>query len=79
MAIKIYPRKPLYHRDRSNHYLNGWQYSSKRKDEAKEHPCLQPLESFDTDTIKETYQHDIASVYYIPQYLARAGFEVVDN
>ena len=58
------------------HYLNGWQYSSKRNDDAKEHHCLQPLEDFDMDAIKETYQYDIASVYYMPQYLARGGFEI---
>lgn len=59
------------------HYLNGWQYSSERNDDAKEHHCLQPLEDFDTDTIKETYQYDIASVYYMPFYLARGGFQIV--
>jgi len=59
------------------HYLNGWQYSSERNDNAKEHHCLQPLEDFDTDSSKNTYQYDIASVYYMPFYLARGGFEMV--
>ena len=58
------------------HYLNGWQYSTKRNDDAKEHHCLQPLESFDTDETKKTYQYNIASVYYMPCYLARGGFEM---
>jgi len=59
------------------HYLNGWQYNTQRKDDAKEHDCLQPLEDFNRDEIKETYQYDIASVYYMPQYLARGGFEML--
>ena len=57
-------------------YLNGWEYSSQRNKDAKEHDCLQPLEDFDNDAIKKTYKYDMASVYYIPEYLARGGFEI---
>ena len=57
-------------------YLNGWDYSKERNKDAKEHDCLQPLENFDNDAIKQTYKYDMASVYYIPEYLARGGFEI---
>ncbi len=59
------------------HYLNGWSYNKQRNDEAKEHHCLVPIEEF-SDDIKDTYQYDLASVYYIPNYLAHAGFELVE-
>jgi len=59
------------------HYLNGWEHNPNRNEKAKEHPCLLPLEQF-SDTIKHNYQYDLASVYYIPQYLAFAGFEIVE-
>jgi hypothetical protein len=58
------------------HYLNGWQYNNKRNDNAKEHNCLQVLECF---IDKSYYQYNIASVYYIPNYLAYAGYEVMDS
>lgn len=58
------------------HFLNGWEYNPQREDNAKEHNCLQPLESFYTEESKLTYQYDIASVYYMPKYLALAGFEI---
>jgi len=60
-------------------YLNGWDYHRQRNKDAKEHDCLQPLEDFDTDVIKKTYQYDMASVYYIPEYLARGGFEILED
>jgi len=59
------------------HYLNGWSHNFVRNDEAKEHLCLLPLEVF-PDEIKETYQYDLASVYNIPEYLAHAGYELVE-
>ncbi|SFV57830.1 hypothetical protein MNB_SV-14-1318 [hydrothermal vent metagenome] len=61
------------------HYLNGWEYRSELNKDAKEHNCLQPLENFDNNDIKNTYQYDMASVYYIPEYLARSGFEVLGD
>ncbi len=60
-------------------YLNGWDYSSQKNKDAKEHYCLLPLENFDNDTIKKTYKYDMDSVYYIPEYLARGGFEIVEG
>ena len=60
------------------HYLNGWNYNSQRNDDAKEHDCLQPIESFDTDAKKETYQYDIQALLFMPYYLAYSGFEIVD-
>jgi len=60
-------------------YLNGWDYHRQLNKDAKEHDCLQPLEDFDTDAIKKTYQYDMASVYYIPEYLARGGFEILED
>ena len=57
------------------HFLNGWDYNSERNDKAKEHPYLLPLENF-PDSLKSSYQYDLASVYYIPQYLAFAGFGI---
>jgi len=61
------------------HHLNGWVYSELRKDDAKEHDCLQPFEKFTTDETKETYKYDLASVYFIPDYLARGGFEIIEK
>ena len=61
------------------HYLNGWQYSPQRNIDAKEHDCLQPFEKFSTDETKDTYKYDLASVYFIPDYLARGGFEIVEK
>jgi len=58
------------------HYLNGWDYNTDRNDDAKEHDCLQPFEKFTTDKSKKTYKYDLISVYFIPNYLARAGFEI---
>jgi hypothetical protein len=58
-------------------YLNGWDYHIIRENDAKEHNCLIPLEEFN-DEIKHTYQYDLASVYFIPIYLARAGFEMLE-
>jgi len=59
------------------HYLNGWSYNSNRNNDAKEHNCLKPIEDFDNDTIKKTYKYDLNSVYYIPLYLAKCGYEVI--
>ena len=59
------------------HYLNGWSHNLVRNDEAKEHTCLLQLEVF-PDEVKETYQYDLASVYNIPEYLAHAGYEIVE-
>ena len=59
------------------HYLNGWSHNLVRNDEAKEHSSLLPLEVF-PDEVKETYQYDLASVYNIPEYLAHAGYEIVE-
>jgi len=58
-------------------YLNGWDYNIVRENDAKEHNCLKPLEEFEDD-IKHTYQYDLASVYFMPIYLARAGFEMIE-
>jgi len=60
------------------HYLDGWEYKHKRNDEAKEHYCLQPLEDFSDNELKKTYQYDLASVYYLPKYLAHAGYKIVE-
>ena len=59
------------------HYLDGWQYKRVRNDEAKEHNCLQKLKEFIDDDMKKTYQYDLSSVYYIPKYLAYAGYKIV--
>ena len=61
------------------HYLNGWQYNSQTNIDAKEHNCLQPFEKFITDETKETYKYDLMSVYFIPDYLARGGFKIINN
>lgn len=58
------------------HYLNGWSYNQKRNDKAKEHDCLKPIEEFDSTKLQETYRWDLASVYYIPIYLAKSGYGV---
>ena len=58
------------------HYLNGWEYNAMRNDDAKEHHCLQPFKNFTTNEAKETYRYDLASVYFIAVYVARAGFEI---
>lgn len=59
------------------HYLNGWSYNKVRNDEAKEHNCLKLLEEFG-DEEKLTYQYDLMSVYYLPKYLAHAGFKILE-
>jgi len=59
------------------HYLNGWSHNLVRNDEAKEHSCLLQLEVF-PDEVKETYQYDLASVYHMPEYLAHAGYEIIE-
>jgi len=58
------------------HYLGGWSYNTKREDKAKEHDCLKPIEEFETDRLKDSYRYDMASVYYIPIYLAKSGYGV---
>lgn len=60
------------------HYLNGWSYNAIRNDQAKEHNCLLPIEEFECENTKYTYQYDLASVYYIPIYLARGGYEILE-
>ena len=60
------------------HYLGGWSYNKKREDKAKEHNCLIPLDQFDTNKLKETYKYDLLSAYYIPIYLAKCEYEVLE-
>ena len=58
------------------HYLTGWSYNQKRDNDAKEHDCLKPIEEFSSAKLQETYKYDLASVYYIPVYLAKSGYGV---
>jgi len=60
------------------HYLNGWEYSIRRDDTIKKHPCLLPFSEFTTKEQKDTYKYDVSAVLNIPIYLAYAGYELVD-
>jgi hypothetical protein len=60
------------------HYLNGWSYQKERNDNAKEHNCLKSLNEFSENELKNTYPFDLDSVYYIPEYLSRAGYKILE-
>jgi len=55
------------------HYLNGWEYGEKKDKRSKIHCCLVPFDKLDYTVI-----FDIYSVVYIPNFLASAGYEIVD-
>ncbi len=59
------------------HYLRGWTYDKNKNKQAKRHDCLLPIEKFQTDETKETYQYDLFSIENIPHYLAYAGYEIM--
>lgn len=60
------------------HYLNGWEYSKVKIKENKEHDCLKSLDYFKKDNLKITVIYDIYSFLYLPNYLAEAGYEIVE-
>jgi len=60
------------------HYLNGWKYAEVKSKPKKEHDCLKPLAQFDTPELKLTVIYDMYAILYMPNYLANAGFEMVD-
>ncbi|MEA3499032.1 MAG: hypothetical protein U9R16_08235, partial [Campylobacterota bacterium] len=66
------------------HYLNGWEYSEDKNKSIKEHDCLLPIEDFpkyfkDKKRLTDLIEWDIYSFMYLPNYLAEAGYEIVDK
>jgi len=59
------------------HYLGGWSYNKDIEKSAKEHDCLIPIEEFQSERARDSYRYDLASVYYIPVYLAKSGYGVI--
>ena len=60
------------------HYLDGWTYNEVKSKAKKEHDCLKPLSEFDIPEQQLTVIYDIYSILYIPNYLANAGYEIID-
>jgi len=58
------------------HYLNGWQYHSKKNKLKKEHDCLTGLENFINIGNKLTIIYDLYAVLYIPGYLTSVGYKI---
>jgi len=66
------------------HYLNGWEYSKTKDKLIKKHDCLIPLEEFpkhfqNEQRLTELIEWDIYAFMYIPNYLAEAAFEIVQD
>ncbi len=60
------------------HYLNGWIFSEVKSKPKKQHDCLKPLANFDEPELQLTVIYDIYSILYMPNYLANAGFQIVE-
>jgi len=63
------------------HYLGGWSYNPEEREKQergkfKEHDCLILIEEFQSERARDSYRYDLASVYYIPVYLAKSGYGV---
>jgi hypothetical protein len=69
-----------HNRWNASHYLLGWKHHKDEdgKGKNKLHRCLLPIEAFNTNELKITYQYDLQSVVNIPKYLAYVGYEIVD-
>lgn len=59
------------------HFLNGWEYHARKDKNLKYHDCLIPYEQFN-NRIKKTVLWDAYSVLYIPNFLAAAGYEIIE-
>ena len=59
------------------HYLNGWTYDKVKSKPKKKHNCLLPLAEFKKPELQLTVIYDIYAILYIPNYLANAGYEIV--
>ena len=68
--------KSEHERWNAYHYLNGWTYGTKNK-EQKVHNCLTNMESFNDVARRITIIYDLYSVLYIPSYLSSIGYEIV--
>ena len=60
------------------HYLNGWTLEKETKKLKKEHACLKALSEFDMSELQLTVIYDIYATLYIPNYLANAGYEIIE-
>ncbi|QSZ42183.1 hypothetical protein GJV85_08680 [Sulfurimonas aquatica] len=61
------------------HYLNGWKYKEVKSKPKKEHDCLLPLKEFKKKELQLTILYDMYAILYIPNYLANAGYEIVEG
>lgn len=61
------------------HYLNGWRYNEIKSKPKKEHDCLMPLTEFQKPELQLTVIYDMYAILYIPNYLANAGYEIIEN
>ncbi|MEA2047713.1 MAG: NAD-binding protein [Campylobacterota bacterium] len=87
--IKYFPKKYTtmlekliraeHNRWNAYHYLNGWTFKEKTMKTKKEHACLKPLSEFDVPELQLTVIYDIYSILYIPNYLANAGYEIIEK
>jgi hypothetical protein len=69
----------MEHRRWMNYYfLEGWEYSKKRDDNFKKHNCLIEINKFDNEELKNKIIYDFQSFIYIPLYLAKGGYEIVN-
>ena len=81
---KLFDRMIRLEHNRWNayHYLNGWEYSSKKDKPIKKHDCLLPIKDFpkyfnEDKRLKQLIEWDIYSFMYLPNYMAEAGYEIV--
>ncbi len=66
-----------HNRWNAHHWLKGWEHNSSKNKKLKWHDCLVALDEL-PDTKRPTVIYDIYSVLYMPNLLAKAGYELVE-
>ena len=66
-----------HNRWNAHHWLKGWTHNAVKTPKLKQHDCLVPLADL-PDAKRHTIIYDIYSVLYMPNLLAKAGFELVE-
>ncbi len=68
-----------HNRWNAHHYLKGWDHNKDKANKPiKQHRCLITMAQMD-DRDKYTCLYDIYSVLYIPNLLAKVGYEIVEE
>ena len=65
-----------HNRWNAHHWLKGWTHNTTKNPALKQHDCLVPLADL-PKAKRHTIIYDVYSVLYIPNLLAKAGYELV--